>query len=490
MPLFDERMPERIRNAAAKAIALHHLPGIAVGVVHSDDLVFAEAFGVADIESQAPLTPQHGQRIASITKTMVGLCALAAVDDGKLRLDAPIAELLPDVRFIGPGGSTVWHLLTHTSGIGEAPTMEALRDVANPDREAIPHAQEFHDLYPDGVIVEAEPGSKWAYCNNGYALLGEILRRAEGGAELQEIMERRIWQPLGMQDTHILDEPHARLATGYHRAPNDDTRYQLTRAGIPIKDEPAVDGHNIRGKFTPDFNRAMRAAGGVQSTIPDMAKYASALLRRGAGIVRPETFDEMTAPQYAPAPHLTGWGLAFARAISAGRRTFIGHGGAYFGGWNSHLDVLPEENVAVIQHMNVMVDDPGPVFRRILRAVLDVEPQQLDDRPLDAQVLATAPGVYELRMPGPLTNFRPATRTGRVTVERDGDALTFRSRWGRAKDPVRLHAGDQSDGAVVAIERPDGDDPEMLVFERNAAGDVTGLRFDDLVYMDRRDIPA
>ena len=92
-------------------------------------------------------------------------------------------------------------------------------------------------------------------------------------------------------------------------------------------------------------------------------------------------------------------------------------------------------------------------------------------------------------MPGPLTNFRPATRTGRVTIERDGETLTFRSRWGRGKEGLRLHAGDARDPAVIAIARPDGDDPEILVLERGRDGAVTGLRFDDLVYMHRKDLP-
>ena len=489
MPPLDVAMPERIRKAAAEAIALHHLPGIAIAVVHGDDVVFAEAFGLAEIESQSPMTTRHAQRIASITKTMVGLCAMALVDEGKLSLDAPIGSLLPDVRFIGPAGATVWNLMTHTSGLGEASTIEGLRDVARPDRSAVRHAQEFEDLFPKGVVVEVEPQVKWAYCNIGFALLGEIVRRAEGGAELQEILERRIWKPLGMRETHILDVPHERLAPGYHRAPDDDTREQLTRAGIEIKDETPVDGHNIRGEFTPDFNRAMRAAGGVQSTIHDMALYASALMRRGAGIVRPTTFDAMVAPQYAPTPHLTSWGLAFARTQGPGARMLFGHGGAYFGGWNSHIDVSADENVAVIQHLNVMLGEPSPVFRRVLRAVFDEAPRALNDGPLDPRIVETAPGMYELPMPGPLTNFRPQTRVGRVTIERDGDGLTLRSRWGFAKAPKRLHAGYDDDPGVVAIQRPDGDDPWRLVFERDASGAVIGLRLDDLVYMHRRDMP-
>jgi CubicO group peptidase (beta-lactamase class C family) len=489
MPPLDAAMSDRIRQAAAEAIALHHLPGIAIGVVHNEDLVYAEAFGLADIEASTPMTTSHAQRIASITKTMVGLCAMALVDEGRLSLDAPIGTLLPDVRFIGPEGATVWNLMTHTSGLGEAATVEGLRDVARPDRSAIRHAQEFEDLFPDGVIVEVEPQTKWAYCNIGFALLGEIVRRTEGGAELQEIMERRIWQPLGMRDTHILDVPHERLSTGYHPPLDDDARTQLTRAGIDIKEEATIDGHNIRGEFTPDFNRAMQAAGGVQSTLADMARYVSALMRRGAGVVRPSTFDAMVAPQYAPASHLSNWGLTFARTHGPGGRTLVGHGGAYFGGWNSHIDIAAGEKIAVIQHMNVMLGEPAPVFRRILRAVFDERPRALGDRPLDPMIVETAPGLYELPVPGPLTNFRPQTRMGRVTIERDGDGLTLRSRWGYAKEPKRLHAGDGDDPSVVAIERPNGDDPWRLLFERDASGRVIGLRSDDLVYMYRRNAP-
>ena len=96
-----------------------------------------------------------------------------------------------------------------------------------------------------------------------------------------------IFGPLAMKDTDIAGVEHEDLSACYHREPTEDARFQLERAGIAVPDEPTVDGHNIRGKFTSDFNKSMVAAGGVQSTVPDMARYASALLRRGAGVVRP-----------------------------------------------------------------------------------------------------------------------------------------------------------------------------------------------------------
>ena len=492
MPTFASADFDRVRNAALEMIEQHHIPGMNIAIVDGDDLIFSEGFGYADIETKEPMTPDRRQRIASITKTMVGLCLMAAVDDSKLGLDDRLVELLPDVRFDGPAsGMTLKHLLTHTSGIGEAPTVARLRDVANPDRLAVTKPGDFTSLYPDGVTVEVEPGSKWAYCNNGYAMLGEVITRAEK-ASLQDVMQRRIWGPLGMTSTDILDENDARITSCYHRAPNEDARFQLERAGVTIKDEPTVDGLNIRGSFTAEFNQGMRAAGGVQSSSPTWQRTPRRSSARGAGIVRPETFASMTSAAVGNDPRLIAWGLSFARTPLRTSDTtpskwpiMLGHGGAYFGGWNSHLDVLPGRGLAVIQHMNVMLDEPAPIFNRIIRAVLDVAEPAFPDRAIDREILEAAPGIYELPMPGPLTNFRPQTRIGRVHVERDGDGLKITSRFGSWKDGARLKPADPDDPAFFVIERDSGG-PAYLAFDRASDGSIIGLHRDEMVYMPKR----
>jgi CubicO group peptidase (beta-lactamase class C family) len=475
---------DRIRTAAHDALKKHQIPGMSVGVVQGDDLVFCEGFGYSDIEARTPMDPARRQCIASITKTMLGLCAMALVDEGRLRLEDRVVDLLPDVRFDGPAETmTIWHLLTHTSGIGEALTQEQLANVVNPDQDARRKPGDFASMHADGVTVEFKPGTKWHYSNHGMNLLGEIVARAEK-ATLQEVMQRRIFGPLGMKDTDLLGQNHPDLTTPYHRTPNEDTREQLTRAGIPIRDETPVDGINMRGKFGGEFNAAALASGGAQSTLPDMARYASALLRRGAGIVKPEAFGAMTAPQYCPNPRLTHWGLSFSRTPLFGR-VFVGHGGAYFGGWNSHLALLPDDNIATLVHMNIMMDSPAPVFASIDRAVRDVPRERGVSRATDPRVLDTAPGVYELT-PGRLTNFRPMTQIGRITIEREGDALTLRSRWGAWKTPHSLIAADDRDPSCYAI-RGEGDEPKLIVLTRDPSGGVTGLRCDRLVHMVRKE---
>jgi CubicO group peptidase (beta-lactamase class C family) len=487
MPTFDAAAAQRVRDAAREMLEEHHLPGISVGLVEHGELVFCEAFGYADIESRAPMDPARRQRIASITKTMVGLCLMALVDEGRLSLQDRVATLLPEVRFDGPGDAiTLRHLLTHTSGIGEAATPDALAETVNPDRRVVREPGDFSELFPLGITVESQPGDKWAYCNLGYALLGEVVVRTEG-QPLHAVLQRRIFGPLGMTDSDALDEPHPSLTTGYHRPATDDQRELLERAGIKVAEEPAVDGYNIRGEYRAEFNKAMIAAGGVQSTVPDMARYAAALLARGGGIVRPETFESMIGPQFCPDPRLESWGLSFERAPLYGRAS-ISHGGAYFGGWNSNLMAFPDDGLAIIQHMNVMLDRPSPVFSRIRRAALGAPVPARRAAPLDPALAASATGVFECP-PGRLTNFRPSLRVGRAQLSvRDGD-LWLHARRGVWKDGVRLLPADASDPAFFVVDR-DGDEPSYVVLTRGADGTVDGLRCDELIRMLRTETVA
>ena len=257
----------------------------------------------------------------------------------------------------------------------------------------------------------------------------------------------------------------------------------LERADMPVEQQgEPVDGHNIRGRYEYELGGCMYAAGAVQSTIHDMARYASALLRRGAGIVRPETFDRMTAPHWCPDERMVNIGLSFFRERRFGRETF-GHGGGVAGGWNTHLAVLPGEGLALLTHGNITFDKFTVVDGEVLRALLDAPLRVPDLRAVDEQVLASAPGVYEAALPGPLTNFRIATGTGRVQLSaRDGE-LWLHARHGPWKDGVRM-APDADDPAFFVLETGEPE-PPGLALVRDANGAVTGIRFPRMVEMVR-----
>jgi len=462
---------DRIRETAAALVEERHLPGLAVGVVQGDDLVFAEGHGFADIESGRKQDPALRQRIGSITKTMTGLCIMALIDEGRLSLDDRIVELLPDVPLHGHVDAlTVRHLLTHTGGIGLAPTIEHITRVGEMLWSDVPSTVE---AYPHGILIEVPPGSKWAYANHGYGLLGEILARKEG-VPVDEVLRRRIFEPLGMANTDNLDRPHPDLTTGYHRAPDADERVLIERTGGHVPDEETVHGRNVRmANHQYIRGESLRAAGAVQSTIYDMARYASALLRRG-GIVRPETFAAMVAPQWCPDDRMPGQGFAFQVVPRFGRRWF-GHGGGVPGGWETALGVLPDDDVALLVHLNLAPMELMHVERALMAALVDAPPRSRDaPGPLDPAMLAAAPGQYQWSA-GPLTSLSVIMEVGRVRIaNHDGD-LHVRSERGSWKDGVRMLPAGASDPAFFTLQTEDVE-PAYLALLRNGAGEITGLR--------------
>lgn len=469
----------RLRDEVAAVMEARNLAGMGVGVVLGDEVVMAEGFGLADVVKGEAFGPRHRQRIASITKTMVGLCVMALVEEGRLSLRDRVVDLLPEILFHGERESlTVWHLLTHTGGIGEAPTLEdmgkAFDKLFGESEPGVPLAE----LYRSGVTLEVRPGTKWAYANHGFVLLGEIVSRLEG-ADLAEVVRRRVFEPLGMKDSDLLDEPHPDLSHGYSAV---EELPLLRVLGVQLESEEPVDGHNLPGKFVRVWGNA--AAGGGQSTVTDMCAYASALLRASKGVVRPETFAEMVKDQWRPDRRLPGWGLSFALRTVGGHRMF-GHGGSAFGGWNSYLAVFPDLDAGLVLHTNSWSDAfDTAVTPRLLRAFLGYADPAFTGRP-EAAVLASAPGVYELPEPGLLTNFRPQYNTGRVQIRAEDGALVMYSRRGAWKDGVRLAPVDPEQPDFFAIVSGDGNPASYMALLRDEAGRVTGLRLPQLVEMYR-----
>jgi CubicO group peptidase (beta-lactamase class C family) len=464
----------RMRDAAHELVEQYHLPGIALGVVNEGETVFAEGFGHADIESKTPTRPAMRHRIASVTKTMVGLCAMALVDEGRLRLEDRVIDHLPDLQFQGPAEAlTVWHLMTHTGGIGEAPTLEALREWGlNPgfDHHAVLTVPKS---YADGFVLERPPGEGWAYANHAFVLLGEIIARTER-APIEAVLQERVFGPLAMRDSDCIDEEHPALTTPYHRALADDTKELVLRAGGIIKAEPPpVDGYNIRGTFT---RMDLRAAGAVQSTIPDMCTYASALLRSSDGIVKPETFARMVAPQYCPHPRLASLGLTFFRKPRWGYETF-GHGGDMFGGWNTQLVVFPHEDLAFVAHANIQWVESYAIMFRILQALVDGQAPVAPISSIPTSILESAPGVYEATG-GRLTNYRISTNRGRIQVSRRGDGLYLHARRGAWKAGGRLVPAAAADPGYFRVDI-DAIIPAYVAFDIDSNGRATALRFDD-----------
>jgi hypothetical protein len=318
---------------------------------------------------------------------------------------------------------TIRQLLTHTGGIGE------LRNLADLFRPTIGLAigagrpvPSLSAYYRGGLRVEVEPGSKWAYANHGFAVLGQLVEDVSG-EPFGAYMRAHVLGPLGMEHTDFArTDPIARqLATGY----------MLRRRGL---------------KAVKDREIVVQPAGSVFAPAADMARYAAALLRGGGDVLKPETLSEMFQPQYQADPRIPGIALCFWLGDVGGHRT-AGHGGGW-PGFISALTVAPDDGVAVLAFTNTGTPVPGQVSDALLREVLGVAADQPRlDIPEHPQVWAGLCGWYGLA-PGRLTNARPRMLigAGAEVFVRDGHlmlrAFTPEPRLRRG---YRLHAADPDD---------------------------------------------
>ncbi|NMO18607.1 serine hydrolase [Pyxidicoccus fallax] len=184
-------------------------------VADEKGVVFKKGYGSANFEWQVPNTPDTKFRIGSITKPFTAMVILQLVAEGTLKLDDKVTTHLPDYRKDTGDRVTIAHILHHTSGIPNYTTPEFF---AGPSRDPYTVA-DFVKTFCSGDL-EFEPGTKWAYSNSAYFLLGAIIEKVTGQTYAQALRQR-VLDPLGMKDTgyDVTDTVLPKRASGYEAAP-------------------------------------------------------------------------------------------------------------------------------------------------------------------------------------------------------------------------------------------------------------------------------
>jgi len=344
-----ERMSRFVdQNEVAGAVTL---------IASRDKVIQVDAVGRADITGAKPMQPDAIFWIASMTKPVTAVAVQMLEEEGKLSMDDPAAKHIPELAGLktadGPAKPTIRHLLTHTSGMGEASPEESRA------------AQTLGDLIPIYARkpVAFEPGARWQYCQSSINTAARIVEIVSG-QPFPEFLAERLFKPLGMKDTtfYPTSEQLPRLAKSYRRTPEG----KLEEAEIFM----------LSGKDPTSRDRYPAANGGLFSTAPDYARFSRMVLRGGEldgrRYLKPESVRRMTSIQtgdletgFTPG---NGWGLGWCvvrkpegatAALSAG--TF-GHGGIF--GTQAWID--PEKGVAyilMVQRANFPNADASEVRR-------------------------------------------------------------------------------------------------------------------------------
>ena len=196
-------------------------------VSESGEVLYKKGFGDAVMEWDVPNTPSTKFRIGSVTKQFTAALILQLVEEGALRLDETVSEILPS--YPTPQGEmiTSHHLLTHSAGL---PSYTGFADFEK-NHMRTPYAPDSLVAVFAGMDLEFEPGTQFSYSNSGYFLLGAIIEEVTG-QPYDDVLRQRLLDPLGLSRTgydHYSDvieqsaEGYVASAGGYERAPYLDT---------------------------------------------------------------------------------------------------------------------------------------------------------------------------------------------------------------------------------------------------------------------------
>ena len=311
-----------------------HVPGASVLVLRDGVPIVRRSYGLAELETDTPATPQTNYRLASVSKQFTAAAILLLSEDGRLSLDDKARHWLPTLP-ASADAVTIRHLLTHTAGLID------YEDVMNPGDPTQIHDAGVLRLLESQTRTYFRPGTGYRYSNSGYALLSLIVARASG-QRYADFLHNRIFQPLGMDHTIAYESGISAVA---HRA-----------YGYTLR-----DGSWIR--TDQSTTSAVLGDGGIYSSIDDLARWDAALyderLLKAASLRA--AFTPATATDDPDVRYGFGWRITGETLWHSGETV----------GFRNVIVRYPRRHVSVVVLTNR--DDPEPyaLAKKIAALVLD-----------------------------------------------------------------------------------------------------------------------
>jgi CubicO group peptidase (beta-lactamase class C family) len=377
--LSRERL-DHVGAALRSEVAAGKLPGAVLGIVRHGKLAYLEAFGYLDRQAELRMPVDALFSIASMTKPIVSVAALALYEEGRLLVNEPVSTYLPQfanmtvARADGPAvpakrAMTIQDLMRHTAGLtyGSRGSTAHYKNYPSSSTDAAAELTGAEFLKKLAVLpLHFEPGSKWDY-GFGLDVLGLAIE-AVSGQTLGAFLEERIFKPLGMNDSGFVVPSH------------EVHRFAKGLACDPLTGKP----QRMRDSTKP---HKFDCGGGCGvSTAGDYLRFALMLLNGGtldgARILGRKTVEYMTSDHLVPAidttrlhewPNINGYGFGLGVAVrrSAGAGGAVSSKGEYHwaGSTGTYFWVDPSEALAVV----FMAHAPGAIrfyFRQLLHALV------------------------------------------------------------------------------------------------------------------------
>jgi CubicO group peptidase (beta-lactamase class C family) len=348
VPASAMRSPSAFARSLAPLLARAGVAGVAVAVVRNGELWWSGGAGMANVSAHVPVSDSTVFQVASISKAVSAWGVMRLVERGALSLDDPVETWLTRWHFpptdLDVRGVTVRRLLSHTAGLSENAYEGYPPDSALPSLEQTLSGRNDRS---GAVTLVAQPGKEWSYSEGGYTVL-QLLVEERTRQDFASYMQADVLEPLGMKSSAFVWRPELRPRTAI----------AYSALGVP----------------EPNYLFIERAANGLYTTAPDLARFVAASMPGahgeppGRGVLSPATLALMESP--APATN-GGQGLGYRIRHFANHIDGYGHGGTLVG-WRALMIAVPARRAGLVVLTNSDVGDQitEPVFCAWARGVL------------------------------------------------------------------------------------------------------------------------
>jgi CubicO group peptidase (beta-lactamase class C family) len=398
-----------------------HTPGAVVAVVSGDRVVYAKAFGMANVETNAPMLQDMLFRIGSTTKMFTAAALVRLSEAGKIKLNEPIGNR---VKGLSPGLAqrTPHYLLSNSAGVSDfAPPF------ISQDDEALGRMVRG---WKDDVLF-AEQGEIYSYSSPGFWLSGFVVEQLSG-KPYADAMDELLFKPLGMSRTTL----RPLMAMTY----------------------PMANGHNVSAEGAPAIirpffnNVAQWPAGSIFSNANDLSRFVIAFMNdgriEGRQVLSPELIAQMSQPEVAVPGETDSYYAYGLTTFKYQGLQFVAHGG-FSRGYGSMIQMVPSKKFAVI----VLTNKSGETMRRTLNkaselglGLKDEKPDRSKPAPLTAAEMEQYVGTY-----AGTTKWEVYLKEGKLFVKNDGNDYALTN-----SGPHKFTFGNENENEMVFVPGQSG----------------------------------
>ncbi|HEY4305126.1 MAG TPA: serine hydrolase domain-containing protein [Gemmatimonadaceae bacterium] len=330
----------QLDSIIAQTVNDKHIVGLSVGVMQSGRVILAKGYGVRDLSSHAPVTPQTMFAVGSVTKQFTCTLALMLAEQGKLSFSDPVAKWYPaltrakDITLLDIGG--------HLSGYRDYYPLDFV------DQEM------QKDAMPDEIIsryatrpLDFEPRSRYSYSNTGYLILGRVVEKV-GGAPFAQQLTDHILTPLGMK------------RTAYEPAMNGDMARGYTSFGLS---DPLPADAEAKGWAA--------TAGAIYSTPSDLLAWDLSLVEHT--LLSKKSYDVMATAQHLTDGRSSGYGCGESVIDRGSPAVTLTHGGAV-AGFVAQNSIIPATRSAVVLLSNTDFSPIGALQQQLAQLLMPATP--------------------------------------------------------------------------------------------------------------------